>query len=84
MRRNARLPFGPAGRNQRPLGADRLIEPVEDRRPVNQHLTAGQHERRNAADRIYLPHGVEVGEHRARVVFVVEADDRRDTATQRA
>ena len=61
-------------RHQRPPGPDLLIEPVEDRRRIDQHLAAVQHERGDAAERVDLPHRIEIAEHRARVVLVGEAE----------
>jgi hypothetical protein len=44
IRRSARRRSAPAGRQQGALGPDGLIEPVENRRRVNQHLAVVEHE----------------------------------------
>ena len=66
-------PLGALRGHERTLGPDGLIEPVEDRRRVDQHLAIVEHERGDAAERVDLPHGIEVAEHRAGVVLVGKA-----------
>jgi hypothetical protein len=47
---------------------------VEDRRRIDQHLAAVQHQRGNAPERIGLSHVVEIAEHRAGVVLISDAE----------
>src|SRR3546814_8433148 len=68
-------PLGTRARDQGTLGADRLVEPVEDRGRIDQHRAILEHQRRAAAERVGLAHGIEIAEHRAPVVLVVESSE---------
>ena len=67
--------FGPCRRNERSFRPDRLVEPVEHRRRVDQRPAVVKHQRGNATERIDPAHRVEIREHRARIVLIVEAED---------
>src|SRR3546814_13392012 len=66
-------PLGTRARDQGTLGADRLVEPVEERGRIDQHRAILEHQRRDAAERAGLAHGIENTDNRAPVGPGVES-----------